>query len=372
MTPSSSSTREVVVVGGGPAGAATALALARRGIGCTLLERSDYRSFRVGETLSATGVATLRKLGTDTEFLTREHLPSFAIRSSWGSEALHERSALLTPTGLGFHLERRRFDRSLSEQCEAAGVEVRREAQVTGSHAEGAGFRLTVREASGTSSLAARLVVDASGRSLSVARRSGARWLGFDRTLALFALLDREHLPEAGREEQVLLLEAVEAGFWYSAPVPGNRLLLALLTDLDLFRARTGSTGERVRAALTETAHTQRRIGALPLSARPFALRADCGCLDHAAGKGWLAVGDAAASLDPLSGSGISKALGSGLRAADAISDLLRGSSTAARDYSLYNAERFARHDLERRRVYDAEPRFREAPFWKRRRSQAA
>ena len=48
---------DVIVVGGGPAGCSTALALARTGIAVTILERSRYEAFRVGETLPPEGAS---------------------------------------------------------------------------------------------------------------------------------------------------------------------------------------------------------------------------------------------------------------------------------------------------------------------------
>jgi flavin-dependent dehydrogenase len=42
---------DVLVVGGGPAGSTAALELTRGGLSVALIERDNYRTFRVGETL---------------------------------------------------------------------------------------------------------------------------------------------------------------------------------------------------------------------------------------------------------------------------------------------------------------------------------
>ena len=70
--------RRVVVVGAGPAGAALAYLLARRGIGITLLERhTDFaREFR-GEALMPSGVDAFVQMGLGAQF---DGLPQTHVR----------------------------------------------------------------------------------------------------------------------------------------------------------------------------------------------------------------------------------------------------------------------------------------------------
>src|SRR6266567_371682 len=81
--------KDVVVLGGGPAGSAIALALARRGYSVVVIERSDYKNTRLGETLPPAIRKALARLGVWGRFLGESHLPSFSIRSVWGSYDLH-------------------------------------------------------------------------------------------------------------------------------------------------------------------------------------------------------------------------------------------------------------------------------------------
>src|SRR5690349_16953878 len=70
----------VVVVGAGPAGAALAYLLARRGIDVTLIERhTDFaREFR-GEGLMPSGVAALTDMGLETALATVPQAPIGAV-----------------------------------------------------------------------------------------------------------------------------------------------------------------------------------------------------------------------------------------------------------------------------------------------------
>jgi hypothetical protein len=86
------------------------------------------------------------------------------------------------------------------------------------------------------------------------------------------------------------------------------------------------------------------------------------------AGDGWLAVGDAAASHDPLSASGIARALDSGAHAAVAIHALLaRGDEAPLAAYAERQTRGFELYCDTWARYYQIEQRWPGSPFWSRR-----
>jgi flavin-dependent dehydrogenase len=95
--------------------------------------------------------------------------------------------------------------------------------------------------------------------------------------------------------------------------------------------------------------------------------------LDRARGPGWLAVGDAASSFDPISAQGIHKALADALLAADAIAVWLgRGDARALDRYAAGVASRFDDYLQNRAYLYSLERRWVDAPFWARRQVRAS
>src|SRR5438105_2753114 len=83
-------TFDVAIIGGGPAGAATAIALQRAGYTTVLLERTHYERTRIGETLAPPARSLLAQLGVLDRFLSDGHSPSAGTLAAWGQPALFE------------------------------------------------------------------------------------------------------------------------------------------------------------------------------------------------------------------------------------------------------------------------------------------
>lgn len=350
---------DVVVVGGGPAGAAAALHLAHCGRSVALVARPPGRRPHLGETLASGVVTPLAQLGLWEAFLTAGHLPATGTVACWGSAAPHERDSLFDPYGSSWHLDRASFDAMLLAAAEDAGVDVR---FGTVLHGDSGGDGWTVRVAGwSTATLRAPWVVDATGRGARVARGQGVKRIRCDRLLGL-----ARFYRSADTADTRTVVEATEPGWWYVTPLPGDRAVAVLFTDADLLPRDPVRRAERWDGLLATTRLVRDRLGdasgASPLCAAP----AGSGALAAAYGRGWLAVGDAAQSLDPLSGQGIPTALGSALAAAKVLGSGRPGSAALERyarcvhaDYQDYLRERSAQ--------YGRETRWAHRPFWRRR-----
>ena len=112
---------DVVVVGGGPAGCATGLALARAGYSVEVVERHPEAYRCVGEVLPPAIRQPLTVLGLWDEFLASSALPSYGVRSVWGGHTAAHRSFLFDPQGPGWHVDRAEFDAMLRRSAVAAG-----------------------------------------------------------------------------------------------------------------------------------------------------------------------------------------------------------------------------------------------------------
>jgi flavin-dependent dehydrogenase len=354
---------DVVVAGGGTAGAATALRLAVAARSVAVIERG-YDRPRVGETLAPSVQPLLRALGVWDRFAALQPLPSWGVRSIWADPQPAEHAHLASGWGSGWHVDRRAVDRMLADAAAAAGAHVLTGTAVTGCRYDGARWHIACADGRVVS---ARVLVDATGRSASVGRRLGGRRHAFDRLVAVAATWQGHDVSDQCH----LLLEATGDGWWYTAPLPGDAIVAMLLTDADLCRAGALAEPARWHACLRSADATAARTGgAVPATAPRVHPAASQRLLRTGDPRPWLAVGDAALAVDPLSGSGVVRALRMAEDAARTVAHLLDDADGhGGRALAGYEASRDGEctaHLVERVQRYGAVRRF-TTPFWTRR-----
>jgi flavin-dependent dehydrogenase len=355
---------DAVVLGAGPAGAQAAATLAETGHRVLLLEAGYYDQPRIGETLPPSAIALLRRLGrsriADEVLLS----PALTQMSVWGDDELRSRSFLFNPFGYGAHLDRCAFDRSLARAAVDLGADIRHGTRLVAcTAAPGHQWRLTVRDRDDHhSTLVARAVIDATGRQARLARLLGARRRSHDRLVAV------AFRYQAVEPVHHTLVEAAPTGWWYSAPQPPDAAVAVFLTDADLCRRHDNSRVEHWERELGRTSHVRRRFRHGERMDVPRIHPACSHHLDHGGAPGrWLAVGDAALAVDPLSSSGIEWALTSGHVGGLAIAHWLNGHREPAQDYRAWIAHVYRRYWQERTEWYRVENRWPDSPFWRRR-----
>ena len=378
-------TVDVVVVGAGPAGSALAARLARRGLAVALLERTRFQEARVGESLAPSIQPLLRDLGCWDEFLALAPLPSWEVRSVWGDAQPQTRSFLTDPYGCGWHVDRRALDAMLAERAATSGAVLLVGTAVHACHR--ADDRWSVALSSGRS-ITGRVLVDATGRSARVARLLGAQRFMLDRLVAVAATV-RAQEPDAHAHAHAhagdglglglgarhhLLVETVPDGWWYSAPLPSGQTVVMLMTDADLCRRAGLATTPAWTGRLDATSWTARRLAGTRPRDAPHVHPATSqrlrrvGRPSPAVDLPWLAVGDAALAVDPVSGSGVLRALRTAAAAADAIAQhLTTGETAPLEEYEQALDAECTAYLEERARYYAVERRW-ESPFWTRRR----
>ena len=357
-----------MVVGAGPAGAAVALMVAPF-YRTLLVDRADLNGeassiAQIGEALPAAARRLFRDMGLWQDFQNQGHAPCYGAHSLWGGPDPVSADSIRDPDGPGWHLDRVRFDAWLRLWACNRGAALVAPARVADLTPMADGWRLMLTRHGRPLTVAARFVVDAGGRVAPLARALGHRRQAGDRLVCRWL-----HGVEAGGAGTTVIVAEPE-GWWYTAALPESRRILAFYTDADLPVAKD-SAGVK---ALLDRARMQTDLAAL-LAAVDFEPMGRAGyCAAHSswttttAGPGWLAVGDAALSCDPLSSQGLFNALYSGLMAASALRQALAGDAGALTDYQRTIAHVLVAYRTHLAAWYALESRWLDQPFWARRR----
>jgi flavin-dependent dehydrogenase len=339
--------------------------LARQGLAAVVIERSAYDDLRVGEHLQPTSVLRLRALSARVNLPLDGHFASAGVVAYWGSETANHMDYFVHPGQHGLNLSRPRFDAEFARVCESSGVTVMRSASLLRAVRNDSTWEAEILADGAATTLLTSVIVDATGRAATFARRQGARVRAHDRQVAMVAFGGGSNGKDPCTRS---IVEAAEPGWWYGATIDRERRICMLVTDDDLLPRGTKSNLHAWwLEQLSRTMQVRHWFGTCEPS-EPLSVRsARSQCLDVAHGIGWVAVGDAALAVDPLSSQGIANALDHGTRAAASIATYLAGEHSSLETFARDLQRKYAAYRATRTRYYRLETRWRESVFWKRR-----
>ncbi|HTQ80452.1 MAG TPA: NAD(P)/FAD-dependent oxidoreductase [Thermoanaerobaculia bacterium] len=336
---------DVIVIGGGPAGATVSTLIADGGHRVILLERLPETGFKIGESLMPQTYHTFERLGMlerlRASAFPRKYSVQFYSKSGRASAPFYFQETDPGIDSMTWQIRRQEFDRMMLENAREHGVDVREGAMVrdvlfAGSRAVGVDVELP---GEGRRELRARVVVDATGQRALIARKLGL--LELDPKLRNAAVFT--HFKGAVRDRGidegatlVLHTDGQDSWFWY-IPLPDDHVSVGVVGPVDyLISGRTGSPQQIFEEEVARCKPLQPRIENAQRVMEFRTLRDFTYRSRQVAGDGWALVGDAFGFMDPIYSSGVLLALSSGELAADAILAALAADDTSAARLGTY------------------------------------
>lgn len=347
----------VCVIGGGPAGSTFASRMAQLGHDVHLIEHSVFPRPHLGESLSPGVLPLLATTGAHGAIAAAGFTRVRNVTVAWDGPPrirADEREQ-------GLLVDRGRFDDVLLHRARDLGVRILQPAGLIDRKYGDGVWTITVEMAGEVRQLRADFLVDARGRAASGSWR---RERTGPSTLALYAYWQGNGLPDQP------VIEAGNDAWYWGVPLPDGTCNILAFVDTKRFGAsRDGALAARFLDLLGQSSllagfRDAEMIGSVKaIDATPYLAS---GCVTPSS----IAVGEAALALDPISSSGVQKAIQSALAGAVVANTLLRAPSSAPAATAFYTAslsDASARHCRWAAGHYAAAAQHRQSEFWRQR-----
>ena len=346
---------DICIMGGGPAGSVLGARLAQFGLNVCLVERARFPRRHLGESLSPGVIPLLATIGAGPAIEKAGYPRVRKVSVRW-----EEEREFNDPDGQGILVDRGHFDRLLLKHAHNCGVRVLQPGTVKKLARRVGGWSVAIQAHGRMTEFEARFLADASGRTGVLWRR---RCRTGPQTLALHAYWTGAGLPNHPR------IEAGSNEWSWGVPLPDGLYNTLVFVDPRELRAMHGTLQAKFHKLIAASSLLPSGVNASVVGriqatdATPY-FDEECVTEDS------IKVGDAALALDPLSSSGVQKAIQSALAGSAVVNTLLQRPWAKAPAWQFYREslkEASVRHCAWACGHYARVAASRKARFWRER-----
>jgi flavin-dependent dehydrogenase len=300
---------DVVLIGGGPAGSSIGRLLAQWGHSVVILSRETPRARGLAESVPPSTRKLLSQIGSLDAVEASGFYRTRGNTVWWASREPRVETFGSAPEAEGYQVLRPDFDRVLLDSAAMAGADVRSDARVYSVAFVDEAASVEYGKGGHRSTIACRMVVDASGRAGILGRRFRVPQPGH-RMYALVGVWKRQDswgLPD----ETHTVVETYRDGWAWSVPVSASeRHVGAMVGSAIPQDGNPRALADAYQTEIANTAQLASRLRGASLE-RVWACDASLYFANRYAGPRFLLAGDAGSFIDPLSSFGVKKALAS-------------------------------------------------------------
>ena len=334
---------DVLVVGGGPAGATISALLAERGRHVVVVEKDRHPRFHIGESLLPLNLPLFDRLGVRAEIeRTAMHKYGVEFVSPYhGKKVTYEFGRAWDKRfPYSFQVRRSAFDHLLLKNAAAKGAEVFEDCRVVGiDFSEDGGAHVEARDNDGgTRRWNASFVVDASGRDTFLAPRAGAKERNRKNdSAAMFGhFAGARRLP--GKAEGNISIVWFDNGWFWFIPLSDGTTSIGAVCPSNFFKTRTTDLTSFFMSVIASCPEIADRLKDAELIGSVTATGNYSYNATTITGRNFILVGDACAFIDPVFSTGVYIAMMTAFMGADAVEACLRSPKRAQHAIRRYDA----------------------------------
>lgn len=304
---------QVAIIGGGPAGSASAMFLAKQGVHSLIIEKSPFPRYHIGESMTGECGAVVRALDLEEQMLRRE----FPIKHGltvYGSEG---KNAWFVPVmgrdanwnlfdQFTWQVRRSDFDQMMLEEAVARGADLvlGRAVEPLFNRDETVGGVRVRLEDGDILDIESEVLLDCSGQATFLANAgvTGPKYRGnYDRQIAIFSQVKNAIRGEGEHRDDTLIFYRQKYHWAWFIPLDDEVVSVGVVIPAAYYTEKRESKRDFLTRELHEiNPELKRRIPEVELLEEPRSIVNYSYQVREYCGKGFICIGDAHRFIDPI------------------------------------------------------------------------